>query len=363
MATDKNAIGRTPTPEVDSRKRSPRYPIVAIDDALDRVRLIYNEDRRAYAALNAVLEHMGYKVREKRGGRSARMVATLRQYGLLDERDGQYRVSDTAFRIIELPEDSPERAQLIRRAAVSPPIISKVLRHYNGELPSDTTLRSYLVLEEEFNPDSAAEFIRVLRRTMEIANPTEADYNAGDAGQPKGESKPAQEIPPMRAPAGSPHVGPSQQSFGTGTQTPAQSQFVQFRQLDGTPIDFEKPTDKKTELAFKLSRSSEARVVIYGDASQDAIKKLRALLELQEDTFPTAAEIAAHADSQTAAETAAREGYRTAIWRNKDHDQPVTITGEMGEKDGRRFYAAKETSTGIPEDELEFQDVKAKGAA
>ena len=46
---------------------------------------------------------------------------------------------------------------------------------------------------------------------------------------------------------------------------------------------------------------------------------------------------------------------RKAVWRNKDHDQPVTIIGELGEKDGRRFYAAKETTTGIPDDELEFE--------
>jgi hypothetical protein len=32
----------------------------------------------------------------------------------------------------------------------------------------------------------------------------------------------------------------------------------------------------------------------------------------------------------------------------------VTITGEMGERDGKRFFAAKETNTDIPEDELEF---------
>jgi hypothetical protein len=50
---------------------------------------------------------------------------------------------------------------------------------------------------------------------------------------------------------------------------------------------------------------------------------------------------------------------RNAVWRNKDHDQPVTIIGELGEKDGRRFYAAKETTTGIPGDELEFEDAKA----
>jgi hypothetical protein len=50
---------------------------------------------------------------------------------------------------------------------------------------------------------------------------------------------------------------------------------------------------------------------------------------------------------------------RKAIWRNKDHDQPVTIIAELGEKDGRRYYAVKETTTGIPGDELEFEDANA----
>jgi len=190
MTTDKGAAGNIPTRDA-VRKRSPRYPIVGIDEALERARLIYNEDRRAFATFDAILEHMGYKAREKKGGRSARMVATLNQYGLLEKKGSQYRVSDTAFRIFELPEDNPERAQLIRQAALSPPIISKVLRHYKGELPSDTTLRSYLVLDEEFNRDSAGEFIKVLRRTIQVANPSEADYNALDAGKPEGESKPA----------------------------------------------------------------------------------------------------------------------------------------------------------------------------
>jgi hypothetical protein len=63
-------------------------------------------------------------------------------------------------------------------------------------------------------------------------------------------------------------------------------------------------------------------------------------------------------------ETIARPSFPvSATWRNKDHDQPVTITGELGEKNGRRFFSAKETGTGIPEDELEFEDAAVKGAA
>lgn len=46
---------------------------------------------------------------------------------------------------------------------------------------------------------------------------------------------------------------------------------------------------------------------------------------------------------------------RLATWKNKDHDQPVTVTGELGERDGKKYYSIRETSTGIPEDELEFE--------
>lgn len=195
------------------RTRSPRYPIIAIDDALVKVNAIYAKDKRVLTTLDAVLEHMGYKVKEKRGGRSARIVASLGQYGLLESTSGKYKVSDTAFRIIELPEDSPERQQLIKEAALSPAMISKVLQHYKSELPSDTTLRSYLVLEEKFNRDSAEEFIKVLRRTIAIVNPQEGDYNGERPDQdevltPRGTKPPMQQqTPPAQFQAPKPPSG------------------------------------------------------------------------------------------------------------------------------------------------------------
>jgi hypothetical protein len=176
MTGTKNGAA-TAVSEDSQRKRSPRYPIIAIDEALNKVRAIYAEDRRAFTTSAAILKHLNYKVKEKAGGRSARVIASLRQYGLLEGRAGKYRVSEAAFRILELPDDSPERLQLIKQAAFSPAMVSKVLQYYQGEIPSDTTLRSHLVLEEEFNPDSANEFVKVLRRTMSIVNPDAGDYN------------------------------------------------------------------------------------------------------------------------------------------------------------------------------------------
>ena len=45
---------------------------------------------------------------------------------------------------------------------------------------------------------------------------------------------------------------------------------------------------------------------------------------------------------------------RPAIWHNKDHDQPIVVTGDLGEVDGKRFYSIAGSSSGIPEDQIEF---------
>ena len=46
-----------------------------------------------------------------------------------------------------------------------------------------------------------------------------------------------------------------------------------------------------TELIFRLSREAEARIIIYGNASQEAIEKLQELLTLSKDAFPTQEEL------------------------------------------------------------------------
>jgi len=41
-----------------------------------------------------------------------------------------------------------------------------------------------------------------------------------------------------------------------------------------------------------------------------------------------------------------------AIWRNGDHDEPVTVTGLAGQHDGRLFFAIEGSTTAIPGEEL-----------
>ncbi len=318
------------------QRRSPSYPVLTIDDAIERARRVYEADRRAFATFENVASNMGYGA-TKKGGRTGRAVAALKQYGLLEEKGGQYRISDTAFRILELPEDAPERARLVSEAALRPPIVRKILSHYAGQLPSDATLRSHLVIDEGFNPDSARDFIRVVRRTVELVNPSEADYNAPDAGGPKGQSEPAGATPMQQ----------QQPATNAGEQF-VPSNRVRFFTEDGRPL----AGRRSTEIAIPLSRGSEAKVTIVGDATQEAIEKLVQYLKLSKDTFPTKDEI----DQ--------RENRRAATWHNKDYDQPVTVTGELGKgHDGRNYLKIAESQVGVPADEVEFEDAQAKGVA
>ena len=159
--------------------RSPRYPGLTFRDALDRVRTIYNKGRRAPATASVVLGHLALTAGS---GPANRILSALKQYGLLDDQGGQLRVSDAAFKMLTLSDDSPEKAQLIREAALKPPIIQEVLEAFPEGLPSDSNLSDFLISEKSFNPDSVSFFIRVIRDNLAVAHLDPAGYGAADEG-------------------------------------------------------------------------------------------------------------------------------------------------------------------------------------
>jgi hypothetical protein len=46
---------------------------------------------------------------------------------------------------------------------------------------------------------------------------------------------------------------------------------------------------------------------------------------------------------------------KKAIWKNRDHDLPVTLVDLAGERDGVTYYQSS-TGTGIPASELTFEE-------
>jgi hypothetical protein len=303
--------------------RSPMSPMFTIDEAVKRAKMLYDKDKRAWTTFENVAKHIGL-TGTKRGGRTGRAVSALRQYGLLEENKGQYRISATGFKIFELPESDPEREKLIRSAALTPSIVKKVLEHHNWELPSDETLRAYLIFTLGFTPDNATDFIKVVRRTSELVKASGEDYNAGESS----EGEEAQLPPP---PGEKPRMQPPQQQ--------------QRQPLAGTPPPPPKPP--AGQRTYHLYLSPETEGVLYAPSVMT-----RTEYEILKSQIDNTLKV-----MMAASVVPDPQGYpRSATWKNADHDQPVVVIGELGRgTDGQRYFKVLESTTGIPENELEFE--------
>src|SRR5436190_4124151 len=165
------------------RHRSPAYPSVDLRTAVEKATIIYREEKRNPAPIAVVTEHCGYDVSSSSG---LRLVAALKQFGLLIEdgsnEDRQVRLSELALDILLAEsEESPDRLQALKTAALSPVLHRKLWDHYQGELPSKASLRAFLIRQMEFNDAHVDRFIRQFQTTISYARVDEPDTMSVDA--------------------------------------------------------------------------------------------------------------------------------------------------------------------------------------
>jgi hypothetical protein len=152
-----------------------------LESALERAQAIYRAEGRNTAPNDAILAHMGYS---SKSGPGFGTLATLKRFGLLtNEGPGKSRLSDLALRIIlDEREDSTEREQAIKEAALRPSIHQEIWGKYPNGLPSDATLRHFLRLDKGFTDAAADDLIRQFRQTVAFANLTPDDSLTPDGG-------------------------------------------------------------------------------------------------------------------------------------------------------------------------------------
>ncbi|MEQ8789508.1 MAG: hypothetical protein RIC55_24655 [Pirellulaceae bacterium] len=159
------------------RVRSPAYPALNLETAIERAAAIYEHEKRHAAPVAVVAQHWGTTIKNSSGLRG---IAALKQFGLIIEEgsgdDRHVRLSGRALDIL-IPEtaNSPEHQQAIRDAALSPKIHKKLWEHYQGHLPSDASLKSHLVRQHEFNDSHVQGFIKQFRETVNFARLNGAD--------------------------------------------------------------------------------------------------------------------------------------------------------------------------------------------
>lgn len=159
--------------------RSPAYPFIPVHKAVGQAKALYDQEGDYPAPLPSAMKAWGYGPKSS-GGRQT--LATMRYYGLVEvtgEGDGRkVKVSDVARRIILDPrEDQTEKRQLIRRVALMPTVHKTLHDHYPTGLPSDGSVRHFLMFEQGFNKEAAQELLTEFKETASYVGLYEPQKN------------------------------------------------------------------------------------------------------------------------------------------------------------------------------------------
>lgn len=159
------------TEQRTARTRSPAYPGINLEAAIKRARELYAQDKMNPVPLHIVVRRWGYKPKSSAG---LITTAALKSFGLVrDTGSGSERkiqVTEQAHNIfLDTRQDSQERDQLIKDAALRPKIHNTLWKKWGTDLPSDETLDHALKADWGFNPNSVSDFIKEYKDTIRFA--------------------------------------------------------------------------------------------------------------------------------------------------------------------------------------------------
>jgi hypothetical protein len=150
-----------------------RFPADPLPKALDQARELYKVAQNIAIPIPAASKCWGFTEKSSGGPQT---VSCLKAYGLLQDSGGsgparRVKLSDDAIKIIRDPRDiSPERDNLVRQAALRPPLHRQIMNHFQGSLPpSDEALKTYLIFDVGLRDGAVNDCMRVFADTMAFA--------------------------------------------------------------------------------------------------------------------------------------------------------------------------------------------------
>src|SRR6266542_2737783 len=145
--------------------RSPNYPGISLETAIDRARTLYDYGELHPIPLKTIMEKWGYK--SPTSGHATVTYASLKKFGLLeDDGRGDQKLGHVSDLAVEILHPNPRQQAAVKDAALHPPIIREWWQRYNGNLPPDETLRWEYVVQGPFTESGLRDFLRVYRETI-----------------------------------------------------------------------------------------------------------------------------------------------------------------------------------------------------
>lgn len=176
------------------RKKSPRAPSIALDEAIDRVSRVYDKEKRHPSNLDLVAKHLGYT--GAKNGSAMGVMATLRYYGLLDRpKEGFLSVSKD-FESYKFAPNDQLRREILLKWLTTPPIFLDLLGQYSEGLPSDANI-TFDLIQKGFTPTTAEAVTALFRRSVDYARYFEGRSTFNDTEE--SEDNDAEEAAPSLA--------------------------------------------------------------------------------------------------------------------------------------------------------------------
>lgn len=174
-------------PDTKQRVRSPAYPFVSLPRAVEYARSLWALARHHEVRASAAIVHLGFT---PRSGPGAQTLAALGHFGLVESAGANenrtVKLTDRAMRILgDNDPQSRTRRAAIREAAFMPKLYADLMNKFGEDsLPSDRTIRDYLLFERRFNEETVDEAIRAFRDTLSFAASTSSDNIQTPAASP-----------------------------------------------------------------------------------------------------------------------------------------------------------------------------------
>ncbi len=170
------------------RTRSPSYPAINLDSAINKALIIKQKEGGGnyYLPLQVALGHWGYA---PKSGNGLLAVAALKKFGLIEDKGSgksrEIKLTELARKILyyaDSDENKNEYKMLLQEAALNPQIHKELWEMYDGNLPSDDTLRAYLLFNRpdgRFAESAVDDFIIQFRTTISLAKLGKNDIISG----------------------------------------------------------------------------------------------------------------------------------------------------------------------------------------
>lgn len=149
--------------------RGPSYPYVGLEDAISLARKMYDYAKRGSAPVDSVItDALKYSATSSSG---QKVLAALKAFGLVEDAPGTngkaIKLTSRSVRILLDDQDSEERREEIRKAALSPKWYEYCWKKWGKDMP--LAMKSNLLIEHGFVDSTVEGFLKDYRKTISFA--------------------------------------------------------------------------------------------------------------------------------------------------------------------------------------------------